>query len=1522
MKHMRLVIGVLLSLLIIPLVQSVSGGVWVDLSATDSGNWAGTNTIFSVFYDADNNVVWTGLVGGKFGYYNISSGVWVDLSATDSGDWVGTSRVSFVFYDVDNNVVWTGIDGGKLGYYNISSGVWVDLSATDSGNWVGTSGVNSVFYDADNNVVWTAIITGKFGYYNISSGVWVDLSATDSGNWVGTSRVNSVFYDADNNVVWTSTDGGKLGYYNISSGVWVDLSATDSGNWVGTSIVASVLYDADNNVVWTGLGNKKFGYYNISSGEWVDLSATAVDNWTTPLHGSAQQKAIYYDNDNKVVWLGTFGAGLSAFSYYDLSTNEWVDLSATDSGDWVGNSGVHSVFYDADNNVVWTGIEGGKFGYYELPQIFYEINGTIYCPDASPGDIGEVNGTNYTAVNNSMLYAMNYLTDDYTIICTSLVTQMNNLFKDKSFNQNISSWDTSSVTTMQYMFGQDNVFGGRLPFNQDISRWNVGKVSNFANMFSNVAFNQPIGAWNIGETATNINMYRMFWASTFNQPIGSWNMSKVISMQGMFQGVIPGVGTRGKSVFNQDISSWDVSKVTGMDYLFEYSQFNQNISGWNTASLLTMPGLFYDNDVFNYSLDSWNVSKVNDMQSAFAEGGYDKPLNSWDVRSVTQFQRMFQNSKFNQPLDNWQMRTTGGINFEEMFRGSKFNQPIGSWNINRGSNFANMFTASSLNKTNWDNILLGWVQSPPPTTRTITSPAQYSYLSFDARKTFTTTYAWTINDGGFDGNFPVVYDSRIPSATEQNILTYETINLSILVNNLENITISYYWSLNGDSVGDNSSNYSFVGSYATYGANNISVSVIGLATNITTSWLVNVGIRNVTLQSRSPNATEQSVFTYESLGFSVNITNEENLTLEYEWMLNNAPVGTNSSTYLYNSTTYLDAGKSDNLSVVITSPTLPTAVNITTSWLVNVTRGSETIINHVVEETTITSIKIRWFGSPDSVRLYNNGVFVAETTDIRYTITGLAPNTAYNITLVPKKTGVYGVPYTIVASTASTNNNPPVLQEAFINPTSGVTDTIFSGSCRATDIDSQKVFYSYDWLVNNVSVKSGTTGLVTQGVTTSIGSLLNTFYNKGDTLSLICSANDGISTSNNASASVLIQNKQAQISEIFLIQFNTTDYICNHTYIDADNDPEITPSYKWFKNDVLSNVTTINSAIDDYVTGDRIMCQVTTGDGIAANVTANSSTFVVGDMVAPVLSITKLGTKVFTDSVLDVQAVCSDDIGVAGGFPVLRFINPNLEQQQYSLFYDMADKYYRYLTLPIAGTYTNVVMQCCDGNGNCVSQSWFDIVSEVRTTTIVVNQGGGGGATEAEPFRDIVSFEIIPKSVNYNIPAGNTIIGEVEIINTDIVPLSFVLAVLRDETTPITYEWISFDGQRRTDAFIIQPKGGLVSSSRFMSYIVKVPRETPVGRYSGIIEVVSGEQTEQFVITINVREPGAGLLGFLNYELFVIPGVQSIITGDTITDNIDAPSGRSVTIGVLLLFIVGVTALVFVGKAVIGWVSR
>ena len=159
----------------------------------------------------------------------------------------------------------------------------------------------------------------------------------------------------------------------------------------------------------------------------------------------------------------------------------------------------------------------------------YAANGVtvVLKSGYAAGTTGKVQGDNsgkiYTAVNESQLRAMDVDTDDFTSVCTTLVTDMSDLFSYTiSFNQPLDNWDVSNVTNMFLMF--DNASS----FNQPLNSWDVSNVSNMRNMFSNLlSFNQPLNNWDVSNVSM-VNMQFMFDnAEVFNQDLSGWCVTNI-----------------------------------------------------------------------------------------------------------------------------------------------------------------------------------------------------------------------------------------------------------------------------------------------------------------------------------------------------------------------------------------------------------------------------------------------------------------------------------------------------------------------------------------------------------------------------------------------------------------------------------------------------------------------------------------------------------------------------------------------------------------------------------------------------------------------------------------------------------------------------------------------------------------------------------------------------------------------------------------------------------------------------------
>ena len=304
--------------------------------------------------------------------------------------------------------------------------------------------------------------------------------------------------------------------------------------------------------------------------------------------------------------------------------------------------------------------------------VYLDDNGVTIkaCDDANIGDVGTVNGVEYTVVDRDALTLRISNDEDVSKVCTSLILNMNGvcggsiLFGDitlKDFNQDISSWDVSNVTNMRDMFKWSN-------FNQDISNWDVGNVTMMMSMFNeNSAFNQPIGNWDVSNVT---DMGYMFTYTPFNQDIGGWDVSNVSTFQSMF------IGTP----FNQDIGGWDVSNVSTFNSMFTDSAFNQDISNWDTSSGWSMESMFR-NSPFNQNIGNWDVSSVTNMYAMFGSNQvFNQDISNWDTSSVNKMHRMFYGSLFNQDIGGWDVSNVS-LMYNMFTSNLAFNQDLSDWNV-------------------------------------------------------------------------------------------------------------------------------------------------------------------------------------------------------------------------------------------------------------------------------------------------------------------------------------------------------------------------------------------------------------------------------------------------------------------------------------------------------------------------------------------------------------------------------------------------------------------------------------------------------------------------------------------------------------------------------------------------------------------------------------------------------------------------------------------------------------------------
>ena len=520
--------------------------------------------------------------------------------------------------------------------------------------------------------------------------------------------------------------------------------------------------------------------------------------------------------------------------------------------------------------------------------------------------------------------------------------------------------------------------------------------------------------------------------------------------------------------------------------------------------------------------------------------------------------------------------------------------------------------------------------------------------------------------------------------------------------------------------------------------------------------------------------------------------------------------------------------------------------------------------------STQTSLRYDWVTNANEVSIYKDDVFVLSTNLNNYELTGLSPETYYNISFIPVKNNFIGDKVTIESRTRNLTNNPPVMVSTRISPETAFSNNVLSGYCKATDIDSVRVRYLYEWSVNDNVVQAGISALQWQGEEVLVNSLASHNFVAFENVSFSCIAYDTISYSSELVDSLIIDNKEQEITEVFVV-FDDEQQIftCNYEFFDLDGDLEISNSFRWFINDNYFS-DDIELSLNDVSTGDKLSCEVTSNTDYHS-VVENSSSYFVGDFEPPVISDVNIPIRAFIDSAEKISAVCVDNIGVATGYPRIRFINPNLLEEEYPIFYDSGNSFSRFITFSIPGVYTNIEIICSDGNQNLAVYTHNEtITSRARDPN---PPSGGGDPTQPEP--EITYFDLSVFVDNVMLSLGQTRIIEFEVMNVVERDLKFTMAIMVDEDNPETYNWMSFEGGVKALEFDIIRRGSLSSGTKFVRYFINVPNDVEPGEYFGTIEISTETQTEQYRVRIVVTESGVTLLSLLNYELFKLPFTET-----------------------------------------------
>lgn len=679
-----------------------------------------------------------------------------------------------------------------------------DISTWDVSN---VNAMNSMFDGASrfNSSIanWKVYNVTNFQYMFQASGFNNNISA-----W-NLSKATNVGYMFQNS------------YFNSPINAWVFPSLTSMNNMFQNAYGFNQNISAWNTTKITSM-SYTFSYatiFNQSLSGWDTTNVNTMSNMFQSAYNFSQNISMW-----KTQNVTTFAYMFNNAYLFNQSINTWNTSKATTFSSMF--QGARS--YNQPMNLIDT---------INVNNMAYLFRDTIFNQDISMWKMNNVTTTEqmfYNATkfnqpienwNISKLTNINGMFMYYAVFNQSLknwntenITNMGSLFStNPTININISSWNTGKVTTFDSMFNTAdsfnysienwntsscssfaNMFRHNHNFNQDLSNWSMINAAQINGMFSNSSYNRSIENWTFLKA---VSMNELFAYNTvYNIPVNNLNVTNVNSMYGMFQGA---------TAFNQSLSNWKTYNVTNMGAMFANSNYNLDISFLNTSKVTSTSTMFKNNRVFNQPLENLDMSKVTDPANMFQNASsFNQPLNNWNTTSFQYLYYMFEGaSSFNQPLNNWNIsnvyswagpyymfkdatsfnqplnswKMNNFNNIQRMFyNASSFNQNLSDWNITAVTTMSDMFNYSGLSISNYDITLQSWAAKILQNNTKLDAPqTMYSLSTIPSRSILTSTYNWTINDGGLN-------TSLVNFVLYNNYSQQYVTNINITLNNSNN----------------------------------------------------------------------------------------------------------------------------------------------------------------------------------------------------------------------------------------------------------------------------------------------------------------------------------------------------------------------------------------------------------------------------------------------------------------------------------------------------------------------------------------------------------------------------------------------------------------------------------------------------------------------------------------------------------------------------------------------------------------
>jgi len=527
-----------------------------------------SNDIVTAIIQDKKGTLWIGTYGGGLDKLDIASGIFSNFQ-NDPNDPASLSKNDILSVMEDaSGTIWVGTHLGK-GLSKMESNV--EKFKHISKDLVNGKGLNddvvwAIHHDED-SVVWIGTYKGGLNRWDRKTGKFTYYTAVEGkSSYINDNHIRSIEDDGRNLLVGTYSGG--LNIFNKSTGKFrsYENDARDSFS-LGANQVQSMLIDSKGNY-WIGTFGGGLNKLLLIDNKGIARFKRYVYNPNDPFSLNDNRVYAIYEDRNGVLWIGTFGGGLSRFDMKNerfityknipgdetsISDNRVMSIYEDKNGSlWVGTYGgglhkfnrrtekfirydqknrpnsaaVYGILEDSNNNL-WMSTYNGLFKFNIISENFtrydlhdglqsLEFSGGAYCKSEN-GEMffGGINGFNYFYPDS---VKDNYFVPPIVLSSVKIFNQSLNKEQDTinlSYDQNFLSLEFAAL---DYTNPPDNQYAYQLEgFDKD---WHYvdarNRIANYTNLspgeyIFKVRGSNNDGVWNNVGTQVYLIISPPFW---------------------------------------------------------------------------------------------------------------------------------------------------------------------------------------------------------------------------------------------------------------------------------------------------------------------------------------------------------------------------------------------------------------------------------------------------------------------------------------------------------------------------------------------------------------------------------------------------------------------------------------------------------------------------------------------------------------------------------------------------------------------------------------------------------------------------------------------------------------------------------------------------------------------------------------------------------------------------------------------------------------------------------------------------